>query len=192
MFKGLIQAPDVCWNKPFKTTCRSLYDEWMRVAEKQYTKGGNMKPPSKAMMVQWVKKAWDSLEEMIRKSFKVCGITNIDGTEDKEIGVMKEGGIAHNAIEELAKKTKMLVEQRGDLKGILNNPLRNSDEVDGGDSDIAVDDDSSDSSDTDSNEHNDEKKIRNASDTDGNDVNNDVNNTPKAHRNIFDLFVAKY
>ncbi|XP_014678488.1 PREDICTED: tigger transposable element-derived protein 1-like [Priapulus caudatus] len=44
---GLVQAPDVCWNQPFKTACREQYDEWMANGEKFYTKGGNMRAPPK-------------------------------------------------------------------------------------------------------------------------------------------------
>ena len=60
-----------------------------------------MKPPTKLEMVSWVKQAWDSLSpEMIQKSFRVCGITNPDGSQDEEIGV---GGIAFECKEELAR-----------------------------------------------------------------------------------------
>ena len=42
-----LQAPDVCWNKPFKDKLHELYDSWMAGNEqKEYTKGGNLKLPS--------------------------------------------------------------------------------------------------------------------------------------------------
>ena len=36
-----IQAPDVCWNKPFKTRITELYDSWLAGdKDKEFTKGG--------------------------------------------------------------------------------------------------------------------------------------------------------
>ena len=40
-----IQAPDVCWNKPFKEFIGTKYDHWMAEGVHQYTEAGNMKPP---------------------------------------------------------------------------------------------------------------------------------------------------
>ena len=42
-----IQAPDVCWNKPFKARMTELYDQWLSEGVHQFTEGGNMKVPSK-------------------------------------------------------------------------------------------------------------------------------------------------
>ncbi len=42
-----LQAPDVCWNKPFKDKLHELYDGWMSGDDdKEYTIGGNLKAPS--------------------------------------------------------------------------------------------------------------------------------------------------
>jgi len=73
-----LQAPDVCWNKPFKGKLHELYDEWMAGDEgKEFTKGGNLKAPSFERMLSWVKVAWQSIDEqLIKKSFIVCGQTS--------------------------------------------------------------------------------------------------------------------
>ena len=66
-----LQAPDVCWNKPFKCALHHMYDAWMSGDEdKEYTAGGNLKPPSFKQVLQWIKVAWDSIDqEFIKKSF---------------------------------------------------------------------------------------------------------------------------
>ena len=73
-----LQAADVCWNKPFKATLHEMYDAWMAGDEdKEYTSGGNLKAPSFKLVLQWVKAAWDGIDqELIKKSFKVCGQTS--------------------------------------------------------------------------------------------------------------------
>ena len=120
-----MQAPDVCWNGPFKAAYRSEYEDWMANGKKEYTAGGNMKPPSKAQMVTWVKKAWNGLsKDMIQKSFRVCGIVKVDGSQDEEIAVMKDGGIASEARAELKEKTASLHQQMGDLRGLLHKELK--------------------------------------------------------------------
>jgi Tc5 transposase DNA-binding domain/DDE superfamily endonuclease len=73
-----LQAPDVCWNKPFKNKLHELYDSWMAGDEdKEYTKTGNMKAPSFELMLRWIKLAWDHIDvDLIKKSFVVCGQTS--------------------------------------------------------------------------------------------------------------------
>ena len=103
-----------------------------------------MKAPTKALMTLWIKNAWEGLSrEMIEKSFRVCGVTAIDGSQDEEIGVFKEGGVAHDGLVELGRKTKVLLEQEGDLDGLLFKPLENSAVADDPDEDMVVDDNSS-------------------------------------------------
>ena len=51
-----IQAADVVWNACFKSNLRSLYNTWLAdPAGHQYTMGGNLKPPSRTLLCQWVK-----------------------------------------------------------------------------------------------------------------------------------------
>lgn len=73
-----LQAPDVCWNKPFKAALHELYDAWMvGDDDKEYTAAGNLKAPSFQVVLEWVKVAWDTVDqELIKKSFKVCGQTS--------------------------------------------------------------------------------------------------------------------
>ena len=63
------------------------YSEWMASGQKSYIAVGNMRAPSKAQCLKWVKECWSSLStELILKSFHSCGISvNVDGSEDAEI-----------------------------------------------------------------------------------------------------------
>lgn len=40
------QAPDVSWNKPFKTILRDRHSKWLASDFPEYTNTGNMKPIS--------------------------------------------------------------------------------------------------------------------------------------------------
>lgn len=79
-----LRPADVSWNRPFKAKISELYDEWLFSGPVEKTKYGNRKCLSKPVLLQWIKEAWSSISpEIIRKSFKKCGITNdLDGTED--------------------------------------------------------------------------------------------------------------
>jgi hypothetical protein len=74
----LLQAPDVCWNAPFKAHYRELYEDWLANGPKTYTAGGNMRPPTRIMLATWVRQAWDKVSrEIIVKSFKVCTLYSL-------------------------------------------------------------------------------------------------------------------
>jgi hypothetical protein len=61
----------VCWNQPFKAKLRQLFDEWMMDGEKPLTKGGNPRPPSPDVYLEWILTAWEAVSvETIKKSFK--------------------------------------------------------------------------------------------------------------------------
>ena len=107
-----LQPADVSWNKPFKEAYRAQYDEWMATGKKSYTPAGNVRAPSKLQAVQWVKKAWSVVhEDMVRKSFRVCGISvNVNGSEDGEISCIKEGGIAYDAKKIIEEETSKLLQ----------------------------------------------------------------------------------
>ena len=79
----------------------------MATGEKLFTPAGNMRPPSKLLAVQWVKKAWSAVSaDVIRKTFHVSGIAlNPDGSEDHEIRCIQEDGVAAGAKEEIAQLT---------------------------------------------------------------------------------------
>ncbi|KAI1699801.1 tc5 transposase DNA-binding domain-containing protein [Ditylenchus destructor] len=90
-----VQAPDLSWNAPFKAKIRELYDIWIANQDRmEYTKQGNMKAPSMEVYLEWIRQAWAALpEELIRKSFKECGLTiNLDGSEDDMIHCFKPHG----------------------------------------------------------------------------------------------------
>ncbi|KAM4625025.1 uncharacterized protein ACJ7VT_003510 [Polymixia lowei] len=88
-----IQAPDVIWNQPFKASLYESYDNWMAGdVDKEYTAGGNTRAPARRLLVAWVLQAWDKLDtELVKKSFKVCGLTVAADGEDHLIHCFKEG-----------------------------------------------------------------------------------------------------
>ena len=89
-----IQVADVVWNACFKSNLRSLYDAWLAdPAGHQYTEGGNLKPPSRALLCQWVKSSWEAVpDEMVENSFITCAITtSTDGSDDNHIHCFKAG-----------------------------------------------------------------------------------------------------
>ena len=68
-----------------------LYDQWLSEDVHQFTEGGNMKPPSRKGIIEWVLDAWSQLSKAnILKLFKCCNLnlTN-DGTEDDFIHCLK-------------------------------------------------------------------------------------------------------
>ena len=105
-----LQPADVTWNKPFKTAYKEKYSQWMATGSKTYTAAGNVRPPSKALCLQWVKKCWEVLRaEIVQKSFRACGISvNTDRTEDDEIHFLKEGEVAEDARETIHTETATL------------------------------------------------------------------------------------
>ena len=48
---SIIQAPDECWNAPFKARMRKKWDTWMTSGGRTFTKGGNMRAPTKLDLV---------------------------------------------------------------------------------------------------------------------------------------------
>ena len=79
--------------------------------EKSYTQAGNIRAPSKLQCLEWVKKAWESVsQDIMINSFRCCGISvKVDGTEDKEIHCIKDGGIAAEAFAEISQHTDALL-----------------------------------------------------------------------------------
>ena len=57
-----IHAPDVSWNKPFKSSCTEKYDEWLgTVGINEETASGNLRAPPTRAMLQWILDAWAEL-----------------------------------------------------------------------------------------------------------------------------------
>lgn len=102
---GFVQAPDVCWNKPFKDVYTKCYDEWLESGKQDFTAGGNPKAAPLEEIVRWVIRAWDSLSpSLIRDSFKACGLTNnLDQSEDDQILVFKEGKCCAGKLDDFSK-----------------------------------------------------------------------------------------
>ena len=86
-----IQAPDVSWNKLMKELLCESYDSWLAGDDHQLTPQGNMRPPSRRAMIEWILSAWKKLpRELIQKSFVSCALsTKLDGTEDGSIACIK-------------------------------------------------------------------------------------------------------
>ena len=72
---GQVQTLDVCINQPFKSRMEELFDEFMcNDSMHTYTKGGNLRAPSKTQLCDMIVKAWETISpDMVVKSFKVCG-----------------------------------------------------------------------------------------------------------------------
>ncbi len=89
-----LQPADVCWNRPFKANMTRCYDDWIASENFELTAAGNLKAPSLDLVASWISKSWNEISpELIKKSFKCCGITAAaDGSEDNEITCLKEGG----------------------------------------------------------------------------------------------------
>ena len=88
-----VQAPDVSWNKPFKAYCTEKYDEWLEAEGiHQETDGGNLKPPPRRTIVNWILDSWNQpSSEIICKSFKACALTSaIDGSDDAGLEMLAE------------------------------------------------------------------------------------------------------
>lgn len=106
-----IQAPDVSWNKPFKSHCAEQYDKWLEEEGiHTETEAGNLKAPPRKRVVEWILHAWDQLsKELIKKSFLTCGLTNaIDGSEDTEIHCFKPGQPCEKGRAVLSEQLKLL------------------------------------------------------------------------------------
>ena len=109
-----IQAPYVSWNKPFKAYCTKQYDEWLEAEGiHQETDRGNLKPPPRRTIANWILDSWNQLSsEIICKSFKACALTSaIDGSDDKDIHCFKEKQPCHAGLEMLAKQIELATGQ---------------------------------------------------------------------------------
>jgi len=83
----VLQPLDKCLNKPFKDKIRRQYLSWMMTGPFEFTPAEKKKAVSKNLVLKWIKQLWAEIPaEMVRKSFKTCGISNaLDGTKDDEV-----------------------------------------------------------------------------------------------------------
>ena len=81
---------------------RRKYLAWMISGPFEFTPAGKKKAPSRNLVLRWIKAAWaDISEEMVRKSFKTCGISNaMGGTEDDAVFTEESPEIDDDDIEE--------------------------------------------------------------------------------------------
>ena len=109
-----IQAPDVCWNKPFKANATEMYDQWLSEEGLNLeTPAGNLKPPPRRTIVKWIIDSWNSLSpEMIRNSFQSCALNlPTDGSKDEKIHCFKENQPCKKGKEILASQLSILTEK---------------------------------------------------------------------------------
>ena len=98
-FLSLLKSPsygskEVMWNQPFKQSLHDAYDLWMAGdADKECTAGVNLRASAHHLLMDWVGAALEKLDkEIIRKSFKLCGLSlKTDGSEDDFILCFREG-----------------------------------------------------------------------------------------------------
>lgn len=112
----LVLQPLNRWlNKPFKENVRWKY--LLIGGPLEYTPEGKRKPSTRDMLLNWIKESKaEILEEMVQKSFKVCGISNaLDGTEDVMPFVLKRWK-AYPKPGTMKHKTKLLTSSRQTAK----------------------------------------------------------------------------
>ncbi|CAI7883719.1 unnamed protein product [Closterium sp. NIES-54] len=81
----LVQPLDVSINRAFKAGVRHRYGTWFEEdGIRSTTPEGNLKKPPAELVLKWIDEAWaDVPEEMVRKAFLTCGISNAeDGRQD--------------------------------------------------------------------------------------------------------------
>ena len=107
-----IQAPDVSWNKLFKALVTEQYDEWIASSVQEYTEAGNIRPPPRKTVVNWVLTAWSRLSvDVTVKYFKSCALNRaVDGSEDSNIHCFKKVQPWEGGSEQLKAKLSVLNE----------------------------------------------------------------------------------
>ena len=87
----------------------------------QYTEAGNMKPPPRKKIVQWILESWAALsKEMIVESFKSCSLNLAnDRSEDERIHCFKPTEPCHAGRQQLKSQLSVLDERNRD------NPFEN-------------------------------------------------------------------
>ena len=99
---------------------RSHYDAWFSQPDNyEYTRGGNVRPPSRALLCDWVKSSWQSVStDMIKNSFKSCAITTpIDGSEDSEFHCFRPQQPCAEGLSLLQQETAKLSQAQSVISG---------------------------------------------------------------------------
>ena len=145
-----IQAADVVWNSCFKAHMRTFYDSWLAdPTEHQYTKGGNLKAPSRSLLCQWVKASWDAVPiDTVKQSFSSCAITTAtDGSEDANIHCFKPGQPCEAGQSFLAEKMNNFSVETNETDDPFSS---DEDSEEAENNEVCIDEDNGDSSDCDS------------------------------------------
>ena len=81
-----VQPLDVCINKPFKNYVREFFEQHLDSNLELYVDGKLSASERRVLTTKWVGGAWDRIKkdkELIRHSFKKCGLSNdLNGSED--------------------------------------------------------------------------------------------------------------
>jgi hypothetical protein len=79
------QAPDVVWNACFESYMPSSFDTWLSEPFlDEYTKGGNIKPPQRSLVCEWVKYFWEG------------PTTSTSGYDEDKIHCFKSGQLSRH------------------------------------------------------------------------------------------------
>ena len=98
-----------------------------------------MRPPTRLLIVQWVKKAWKALPaSLIQKSFKVCALSN---EIPEEIGCLKPGNLAHEALGDVVTKLQEARDRDDDETDPFDGVEEDEDEGELDDNQVVVEDD---------------------------------------------------
>ena len=122
-----LQPLDVSINKPFKDELRKKYTKYCIDQEEGNTK------VSQEDLINWVWEVWYSeklSQEIIKKSFKIAGITlNIDGSEDEMfIGYNEILGDDQEMVEEVEKDA--VLDNKEEIKNSEDNYIKDNTEED--------------------------------------------------------------
>ena len=122
-----LQPLDVSINKPFKDELRKKYTKYCIDQEEGNTK------VSQEDLINWVWEVWNSeklSQEIIKKSFKIAGITlNIDGSEDEMfIGYNEILGDDQEMVEEVEKDA--VLDNKEEIKNSEDNYIKDNTEED--------------------------------------------------------------
>ena len=70
-----LQAGDLCYYKPFKDVLNTFIEDWKGGPLVQYTPRGNPRPPEKALVNDWVRRAWKCVrEDLVLKGLLLSGV----------------------------------------------------------------------------------------------------------------------
>ena len=62
-----------------------LYDQWLSEAVHQFTEGGNMKPPSREKIIEWVLDAWSQPSKENIKFLKCCDLNLANNIKENDL-----------------------------------------------------------------------------------------------------------